>query len=139
MRWELFILFVLVPAVFVGLDVLDARVSGWSRLAQRFRAEQEPIDGTRFGQEFLRIGGCDYYGRTTIRVSPKGLYLAVWPFFFTHPPLLIPWSELRILKEHRWGWRVLLKMEIASTPITIIYVPLRVIDAGREWLRKDES
>ena len=138
MRWELFIPFALVPAVWAGLCVVIASVSGWSRLAERFQADREPIEGARFGWQFLRIGWCDYNGCLTIRVSSEGIYLTVWPIFVGHVPLLIPWSELRVLKEQRTRWLANAQLEVSSPPIAKIHIPLRVLDAGREWLRKDD-
>lgn len=139
MRWGLLMLFALVPACWAGLCVLIANVSGWVRLAERYRAEREPVEGVRFGWQFLRIGWCDYNGCVTIRVSSEGLYLAVWPVFVGHPSLLVPWSQLRLVKESRTGWLAYAQMEVASSPLTKIFIPLRALGAGREWLQQEGS
>lgn len=139
MRWELYLPFAIAPAFWAGLCVVIAKMSGWARLAEQYRAEREPVEGARFGWQFLRIGWCDYNGCLTIRVSPDGLYLAVWRIFVGHAPLLIPWSDLRVLKESRTRLLANTQLEIASRPTTKICLPLRVLDAGGEWLRKDDA
>ena len=139
MPWEWLFPVALVPAIWAGVLVLIGKVSGWSRLAEKFRAEREPLDGTRFDWQFLRIGWCDYNGCLTIRVSPEGVYLAVWPIFVGHLPLLIPWSELRLIEERRSRWFATAKFEVSSPPLVRLQLPLKAIDAAREWLRKEQT
>jgi hypothetical protein len=39
----------------------------------------------------------------TIGVSPRGLYLAsMFLFRFMHPPLLVPWSEIKVRRSKGW-------------------------------------
>ena len=139
MRWELLLPFAMVPVFWAGVCLIVAKVSGWARLAERYRAESEPTGGARFGWQFLRIGWCDYNGCMTMRVSPEGLHLAVWPVFVGHAALLIPWNQLRLVKESRTRWLAYAQIEVDSSPLTKIFIPLRVLDAGREWLQQDVS
>jgi hypothetical protein len=139
MPWEFYLPFALIPGFFAGLLVVIAKLSGWSRLAERFLAEREPEDGIRFRGQFFRIGWCDYNGCMTIRVCPDGLYLAVWPIFVGHPPLLIPWSALRLVEEQRGRWFSFALLEVTPPMFARLRLPLRVIEAGRPWLRPSEN
>jgi len=39
----------------------------------------------------------------TLGVSPQGLYLAsMFLFRFMHPPLLVPWSEIKVRRSKGW-------------------------------------
>ena len=138
MPWEVYFAFALIPGIFAGLLVVIAKLSGWTKLAERFRADREPDDGTCFRGQFFRIGWCDYNGCMTIRVSPEGLYLAVWPIFVGHAPLLIPWSALRVVEERRRRWFAVAVVEVDQPPLARLQLPLKVIDAARDWLRSQD-
>lgn len=139
MPWEAYFITALLPAFFGGLLVAIARLGGWAGLAERFPADREPEDGTCFRGQFFRIGWCDYNGCITIRVSPEGLYLAVWPIFVGHRPLLIPWSMLRVVEERRRRWFAVALLEVGEPPLAKLQLPLRVIDAARDWLRPSDA
>ena len=144
MPWEAYFIFALIPGFFAGLLVVIAKLSGWTRLAERFPADREPDEGVCFRGQFFRIGWCDYNGCITICVSPDGLYLAVWPIFVGHRPLLIPWSALRVVEERRRRWFPVALVEVgqpslSKLPLSKLQLPLRVIDAGRDWLRPTDS
>jgi hypothetical protein len=138
MPWEAYLSIALLPGFFAGLFVAIGKLSGWSRLAERYRADREPEDGVCFRGQFFRIGWCDYNGCTTIRVSPDGIYLAVWPIFVGHPPLLIPWSVVRLVAEQKGRWFAFATIEIEEPAIARLRLPLQVIEAGRPWLRSLE-
>ncbi len=45
----------------------------------------------------------NYNNVLTIGVSPEGLYLAsMFLFRFMHPPLLVPWSEIKVRRYQGW-------------------------------------
>lgn len=139
MPWEAYSAFALIPVFFAGLLVVIAKLSGWTKLADRFRADREPDDGTCFRGQFFRIGWCDYNACMTIRVCPDGLYLAVWPIFVGHPPLLIPWSELQVVEERPSRWFAFAVVTVRQPTLAKLRLPLPVIDAAREWIRPQRS
>ena len=138
MPWEFYLSIGLIPGFLAGVFVVIAKLSGWSRLAERFLADREPDEGACFRGQFFRIGWCDYNGCMTIRVCPDGLYVAVWPIFVGHPPLLIPWSVLRLVEEQRGRWFSFALIEVAPPTFARLRLPLPVIEAGRQWLRNAE-
>ncbi len=72
-------------------------ISGWHRLAQRFRWEQN-FDGQRWRLQSgsMRLGA-HYNGVLTMGANRDGIYLAVLFLFRPwHPPLFIPWSEITV-------------------------------------------
>ena len=72
---------------------------GWFALARKFRCENE-FEGKkfRFCSAYMRFF-CHYGSVLTLGTASTGLYMAIFPIFRVgHPPLLIPWSEVTVLK-----------------------------------------
>jgi hypothetical protein len=97
-------------AFMTGIFFLDARITGWSALAQRFPASSEPANLNK-----RQNGGVGLIGLVQLRnllraaAIEEGLYLA-FPKILSagHKPLLIPWSQLRITDDKTiFGIRVL--------------------------------
>ena len=81
--------------VFKILSVLS-----WGKLAQKYTSYHPP-SGSTLKWQSLVLGRLMNYNRcVTIHVGGAGLFLEMPRFFrFAHPPLRIPWSEVRYLKE----------------------------------------
>jgi hypothetical protein len=103
-------------------------------VAERYPAASVP-DGQKFSMQYVAFRWVEYNGCLTIRVSPEGLYLAIWPLFrFAHPPLLIPWAALHILAVRQTWWNRDVLLAVDSPEITRIRLPLRVVEAVRSLL-----
>jgi hypothetical protein len=101
------ILAIAFPIYFVllwaGIGGLISVVGGWFSLARVYRA-QAPFEGVKFkmqsGQMRWRAG---YNNVLTLGADQQGLYLAtLFLFRFLHPPLLIPWNEIKVSKQKGW-------------------------------------
>ncbi len=84
-------------------------VSGWHQLARKFSAISEPYGeanavGPFFYSVYLRF--CGHYGSVIRMVAARdALYLSVLlPFRPGHPPLCIPWNEIK-LGRAKMFWR----------------------------------
>jgi hypothetical protein len=97
-------------AFITGIFFLDARMTGWRALAQRFPAAGEPPSIYK-----RQNGGVGLIGLVQMRnllraaATDQGLYLA-FPKMLSagHAPLLIPWSQLRINDDKTiFGIRIL--------------------------------
>ena len=78
-------------------------VGGWSRLAKEYRSDSR-VDGRRwsFQSGSMRFG-TSYTNVLTVGAGEAGLSLSMFILFRVgHPPLLIPWSDLR--KHDASGW-----------------------------------
>jgi hypothetical protein len=74
-------------------------LSGWSALSHRFRnsgafySYQWPFQSIRM-RTLMGYNNCANFG-----ADENGLYMAIFPFFRVgHPPLLIPWSEIQVVR-----------------------------------------
>jgi len=123
-----FWLFLAFPFLWIGVCYLLSRLAGWSRLAGRFAARTPP-DGIRFWIESGKVGWVSYNNCLTIHAGPDGLHLATWlPFRFGHPPLLIPWRELRNVGSRKiWLLGEWLKLEVGSPSIATLELSKKVL------------
>jgi hypothetical protein len=78
-------------------------VGGWFSLAKVYRTRVE-FTGAKWKMQSARMRWLMNYNNVlTIGVSPQGLYLAsMFLFRFMHPPLLVPWSEIRVRRSQGW-------------------------------------
>jgi hypothetical protein len=83
-------------ALWLFICFILSRVGGWEKLARVYRYNGK-FKGERWRFRSCRMNGYTNYNNClTFGANPAGLYLKTLPMFrFQHPPLLIPWSEIR--------------------------------------------
>jgi hypothetical protein len=97
-------LWLIFPAYFLTLWLLVSAIisyiGGWMTLAKQFRLKQ-PFAGTRWTGQSDQMRWIAGYGNClTVGGCLEGLYLATMPLFrFRHPPLLIPWAEITLMRR----------------------------------------
>jgi hypothetical protein len=124
-------------AVWPATMWLLSRAGGWSVLALRFRDRDARPEGAALHMQWVRLGWVGYNGCVTVRISERGLRLSLWPGFdLFHPPLLIPWSELRDAREGRI-WFV--RCAIVSIPPVRLHLPRIVWNSARPFLQRGDS
>jgi len=90
-------------AMWCGACYLTSRMSGWHLLAKRFR-----LHGDFTGEQWRWVYGlmrwhAKYGGVLVMGADAQGLYMrTLWLFKVGHPPLLIPWIEIRAEDRERW-------------------------------------
>jgi hypothetical protein len=95
------------PIYFLCLWLLVAAVisvvGGWFSLAKVYRT-RVPFSGTKWRGRSGQMRCLTNYNRVlTLGASQEGLYLAcMFLFRFMHPPLLVPWSEIRVRRKKGW-------------------------------------
>jgi len=98
---------VIFPIYFLSLWLLVSAtislVGGWFSLAKVYRTPVE-FDGAKWGMQSGQMRWLVNYNNVlTIGVSPQGLYLASMLLLrFMHPPLLVPWSEIKVQRKKGW-------------------------------------
>jgi hypothetical protein len=78
-------------------------IGGWFSLAKVYRT-RVPFNGAKWRMQSGQMRWlANYHNVLTLGVSPQGLYLAsMFLFRFMHPPLLVPWSEIRVRRKKGW-------------------------------------
>jgi hypothetical protein len=94
-----------------------SRYSGWQSLASHYPLRKPaPEPKTKFGFGVFR-GWIGYNGGLIVSSDSDGLYLRTWPYLLAfHPPVFIPWSEIRKIEP----WKVWLdsgyRLRLARAP-----------------------
>ena len=100
--------------VWLAVCALLAVLSGWPLLAKRFRTETQPA-GPRLRGQVARIGLITERNITGMIVSDLGLYLwTLWPFRLLRPPLLIPWSAVKEVRERSVLWTTIYVLDVGA-------------------------
>lgn len=127
------IVFPLFWALVIGFISL---ISGWQRLAQRYRAT-EPATGQRWTWQRGMVGWAGYNNVLTLTANEQGLFMEVMRLFgFGHPRLFIPWHEFREAKVVNYFLRRQVKAKIGFPPLATVHLPAAVFEetAGQKVL-----
>jgi len=124
-------------AVTLGL----ALIGGWRKLAGEFRAPKNFAEGQLFKRQSGSVGASNYSRVLRIRVSPQGLFLACpFPVHLTHPPILIPWSQIKAVRQKRILWRTISYLNIGSPKLaTIALENPKIVEDAKPWLTTHQS
>ena len=84
--------------MWVAINLLVARITGWAALAGSYRASGNFISKKKRCNQSARMRWMSRYRNCLlIDGNERGLYLAVMAFFRPgHPPLFIPWRDITI-------------------------------------------
>lgn len=113
---------------------LIARLSGWSALAEHYEAT-DTHDGPKrrfqsIAMERVKLVPSNYGGIVEFGADPHGLHLSLFILFRpSHPPLVIPWSDLAV--ETR---QVLMWTQVVLTAARAPGVKIIIQSAAAEWI-----
>lgn len=108
-------------------------IGGWFSLAKVYRT-WVPFNGTKWRMQSGQMRWLANYNNVlTIGASPEGLYLAsMFLFRFMHPPLLVPWSEIKVRRKKGWVFEY-----VTFTMGHELAIPLRIRARIAEMLRNE--
>jgi hypothetical protein len=138
---EVLFLFVTFGAyMWCAVELVLAEMSGWRRLAKRFRAPKGFSAGQTFKFQSGSVGVVGYDKIWVIQIAPAGLYLScIWPFRVGHPALLIPWSEIKAARYQPFLWQELVYLTIGSPKLaTVTLRGKKVVAAVKAWLPQSQ-
>jgi len=118
--------------LWVPVAAIISLVGGWFSLAKVYRT-RVPFDGTKWRMQSGRMRWLANYNNVlTIGASQQGLYLAsMFLFRFMHPPLLVPWREIKVRRGNGWVFEY-----VTFTMGHELAVPLRIRDKLAAKLRE---
>jgi hypothetical protein len=133
------------PAVFVAIfpmyflclwllvGATTSVIGGWFSLAKLYRTRVS-FNGTKWRGQSGQMRWLANYNRVlTLGVSPQGLYLAsMFLLRFMHPPLLVPWSEIKVRRKRGWVFEY-----VIFTMGHELAIPLRIREKLAERLRNE--
>jgi hypothetical protein len=108
-----------------------AKVNGIYKLAERYPAPHEPEGGDWTGQT-VKIGAVRYRRCVTVGTDPEGLFLGVCPPLGRARKLLIPWDEIREVREARLYGRQGIHLSIGEPEVGEITMYRELFERMRE-------
>jgi ankyrin repeat protein len=125
----------------VGLLHADARTTGWTRIAARHAAPSS-LDGTRFARQDADVGTIGFIRvRNVMRAAAldTGLYLAMPAVArLGHKPLLVPWTEMRVVKKTDILGRAIVRLSVGSPQLGTITLRGGVAEEARRRATRSE-
>ncbi len=128
------LLFVLVALSVAFIFFMLFHMGKWKSLAQQCGTASNPT-GTVYKGQTIKVGNIRWRYATTIGVSTRGLYISVAPLpgflsrIVQHPPLLIPWSDIRVVGPgHIYQLWQAVKLSIGNPYITSITVTKKLYE-----------
>ena len=92
------------PVFFIGMWVLVIFVisrMGWVNLVENYYYEAE-FTGTRVGIISASVNNTNYKNSLVLKYNEQGIYLRpVWLFRLFHKPVLIPWKEIKEVRDRK--------------------------------------
>ena len=96
----LLFLVALFAAVFSIAGFVSSMLAGWYALSKRFRALSEPCGPTKSAGPFaygVKMRWTNYANVVRLVAAEDALYISiVFPLRFSHPPLRVPWQEIKL-------------------------------------------
>ena len=114
------------PIYFLSLWLLVGAtisfVGGWFSLAKVYRT-RVAFNGAKWKMQSGQMRWLANYNNVlTLGVSQQGLYLASMLLYrFMHPPLLVPWSEIKVRRSKGWFFEY-----VTLTMRHELAIPLRI-------------
>ena len=104
--------------------------TGWLSLARRFKKQSEPYGEIRSAGPFFYTVYMRWWGHYSsvihLFAASDALYASVlFPFRIGHPPLRIPWDEIRFSRTKRF-FRTYIVLTLGSEEKIPLRIPLRM-------------
>ncbi|MDZ4674484.1 MAG: hypothetical protein SGI84_08520 [Gemmatimonadota bacterium] len=131
------ILMLVTVGILAGGIVVDARLSGWTGLAETFRTG-EPGRELQLSIQEGGLGNPRWYHRVAplqAAVGFGGLRLSYpFPFSLGHPAIEIPWGQLRVLELETGGPGTGLLLSVSLPERARVFLRGELATVVREWL-----
>jgi hypothetical protein len=120
-------------ALWLLVGAVISLVGGWYSLARLYRS-RVPFNGTKWTMQSGQMRYRTNYNRVlTLGADQQGLFLSsMFLFRFLHPPLLIPWAEIKVRRSKGWFFEY-----VIFTLGSELAIPLRIRARLGDDLRKD--
>ena len=132
-------------ALWGAILLVLSTLGGWGQLAQRYKRVTTIIGTTRWLQSagIRRYVEVSYGHCLTVTFNDEGIGLSVlFPFRLGHPPLFIPWSEVRVSQVQRLFIFNFVRLEFLEVSSVRIDVTTKLAAnmqkaAGKIWFKQD--
>ena len=124
------IIVIIFIAFWCAIGYLVSFLTGWLALARRFKKQSEPYGEIRsagpfFYSVYMRFWG-HYSSVIRLTAASDALYVSIlFPFRIGHPPLRIPWDEIRFGRT-KFFFRTFVVLTLGNQEKIPLRIPLRM-------------
>lgn len=117
-----------IPLFWCFVIWLISIISGWQRLAQRYRATQ-PAMGKKWFSQYGFVNGARYGNILNLTTNEEGIFLEAIPLFsFNHARLFIPWRDLHNPTPVTFRYRDFYQVEIGNPATDTLRLPTVIVE-----------
>ncbi len=125
--------------IWTFVSFISSIIGGWRALSGDFAAGG-PVSGETHSFQSGRLRIINYNGMLKIVLADRGLYLAVFFLFRPfHPPLLVPWTAITNVREHRLFIFRYVAFDLKSQGRTLTVMISRHIADSPRWKAEKPS
>ena len=124
------IIVIIFIAFWCAIGYFVSFLTGWLALARRFKKQSEPYGEIRsagpfFYTVYMRFWG-HYSSVIRLTAASDALYVSIlFPFRIGHPPLRIPWDEIRFGRT-KFFFRTFVVLTLGNQEKIPLRIPLRM-------------
>jgi len=116
-----------------GIGGLLAFIGGWFGLSKIYR-DNDPSQTLQYIAKTINVGGVSYGRCINASVTTSGIYLRIFFIFrFLHPPLFIPWLEIKSVASKKWFFFSSYYVRTRQSGTTICFYGKLGESIFREW------
>jgi hypothetical protein len=105
-------------------------VSGWQRLAERYRTTRAAT-GQRWLAQYGLINNSRYANALDLTANEQGLFIEpVWLFRINHPRLFIPWQDFHNPAPFEFRWRHFVRVDVGNPPLVTMSLHPDIFEEG---------
>ena len=130
------IFFIVFPLFWCFVIWINSHVSGWQRLAMRYRSNETP-NGKSWSGVQGQVGLVSYKSVLECAANETGLFIRPGLLFrFAHPQLFIPWSDFHNVAQTKMLWIPVVRADVGDPKIARIRIHEKVFteSEGRSLL-----
>jgi hypothetical protein len=113
---------------------LFSRISGLQGLIKHYQTDLKP-EGPELVRRTVGFGAVKYRNCVTVYICHEGLYLWVRPPFFSHLPILIPWTDIKQTDNTTLYHRAAVEMQVKEPTCKTIIVYQDLFDQFKAFLK----
>jgi len=114
------------PVFFIAMWVLAVFIiskMGWSKLAGAYRTDADTFTGTDLGSISAKINSINYNNCLVLKYNDQGIFLkTIFLFRLFHPPILIPWNDIREVEDKKILFFNFKKLTIGAPLVATIMI-----------------
>ncbi len=108
----------------------------WRDLVEHYRAPDH-VEGKRIGVNSLSINSVNYKNSIVLTYNEVGLYMKpILLFRLFHEPLLIPWTEMRVIRTKKILFTAYTEVSIGSPRSTILLLKVKTFNQFQQYINQ---